>query len=203
MIIYHVSREEELPVGEMLQLENYQLNKMEIDLFPEGLSYHGRKVLTADWYESPLSTVDITKSIKKPSIHITEYTFELIRKLKFPNMPSRMTSLFALKSLDDLQYWPELTASEYSIFRLEVDEIPKEVDASFLKSGLSQIFIDNPYHSEDTQFSQAFLADKNWENAIQYWSGEFSNDPRPELLVSLPVKVLDKMEKFSLPVKKI
>ena len=194
MIVYHISRGKELPIGEPLELKNHNLNQLESDLFPKGVSYHGHKSLVADWFSSPLSTIDMTKSIKKPSRFITEYTFELIRRLKFPNMPSRMTSLFALKSLDDLQYWSELTANEYAVFQIEVNELPVEVDASFLSAGLTQIFIDNTPFFQDVQFSQAFHPSENWENAINYWSGELSDDPKPELLVPFPVNVLNKIK---------
>ena len=99
-----------------------------------------------------------------------------------------MTSLFALKSLDDLQYWPELTSKEYSIFQLEVEEPLVELDAYFLNAGLSQSV-------QNENFYQAFLPDENWDKALNYWSGKFSGNPKPELLIPFLVKVLDKLEK--------
>lgn len=154
------------------------------DLDFNGVSRHGELYLTDNPYYSsnPMTLEDLNKINAHNSMYITEYTFELIRKLCFSNMPSRFTSLFALESLDDLQHW-DLLQGNFSIFEIEISEPVVKLDASFLKGGIALNFV------KDFQFYEGFSPSINFYNAKKYWSGLFSEKPQPEVLISLPIKV--------------
>lgn len=96
---------------------------------------------------------------------------EVIRKIYFPDKPSRFKSIFAVKELSDLKLWANILPINQSsaIFEIEYDpSVSTELDANFLMGGIDA----NPVELLST--------------LCKYWSGEMSDSPLPELLIPLP-----------------
>lgn len=197
MKVYHISRTEGLYEGMLIDIDggfkpNNEMGDALIAGFNlRGVSEHGKSYLHDRVYFSnePASLDDVRKSNSTCSMMITEYTFEIIRQLKFPHMPSRLVSFFAIESLTDTKYWPELISNEYSVFEIDIDYTPVKLDASYLISGLG--------YGQDTpfKFHQGFSPSFNYYHAINYWSGQFSDNPKPELLLSLPLTIGKKLNR--------
>ncbi len=189
MKYYHIDRSNSLSEGQTISLNkeftpNNDSGKLLIQkLFPDGVSAHGTHYLNDNVYffNTGLPLVqNIATSNNQNSIYFAEYAFELVRKIFFPSMPSRYTSLFALKKLDEINQWPELTNNRYRIFEIAtIDEFPV-FDASFLGGGLCFNF-QNMY--------QGFSPSINFKHAFSYWSEEVSVNPKLEVLLPLPITV--------------
>ncbi|MFA0190474.1 DUF2441 domain-containing protein [Vibrio lentus] len=138
-----------------------------IQLYPNGISRHGIYYLLTynllvhdNQTGQPLSLA--------PHIPVMEGIFELVRKQEFPERPSRMQSVFAWCTEDEAMTYRALNGNEVSIYEIESDE--------------------------------AFIADQNLlylgtsiagatEFARKYWSGERSNNFKPEAIIPLPTLV--------------
>lgn len=147
--------------------------------FPDGLTPHGLSML--------LSYSKNNESFLEPVI---EMIFEQVRRLHFPNAPSRFTSLFAAKTIEDAEQWSDLLCGHYgnaygqvpqSIWEVEYETDAKLYDASLLNVDPSLV--------EDGSFS-CFLT---LDNANRYWSGELTGICLPELLIPPPVTVVRRL----------
>lgn len=191
MFVYHIDRSTNLQTGMKISINsNFKPNNKSgtnllYTLNLSGVSYHGEQYLNDKVYSSKTNADlnDLTASNILCSMSITEYTFELIRQINHPNMPSRFSSFFALEKLEDLAFWPELTKEPYKIFEIEVFNNPPKLDASFLRGGIALGF------NSESSFYQGFSPSINSHLANQYWSGLFSDNPKPELLLSLPLTI--------------
>lgn len=189
MKYYHIDRSNALSEGQIININkeftpNNDSGKLLIKkLFPDGVSAHGMHYLNDNVYffDTGLPLFEnIATSNNYNSIYFAEYTFELVRRTFFPLMPSRYTSLFALKKLDEINQWPELTNSRYRIFEIEtIDEFPV-FDANLMKGGLCFNL---------TKMYQGFSPSLNFKLAFSYWNGEISETPKPEVLLPLPITV--------------
>lgn len=209
MKAYHISRSLGLKEGTVIELYNNLKIGMDVndgvlsdlfpfgiqedmlsinlikDLFPNGVSKHGIKYLSdLYYYYNEKDDMAKIKSINGIiSDGIMEYSFELVRRLKYPHIPSRFESLFALENLDDIKKWHELTGGNYKIFEIEVDMQVFKLDASFL--------LDSIYSGEN-RYSQVegFFAEFNWRDSNNYWNSLNNEDmKKPELLIQLPVTI--------------
>lgn len=187
MIAYHVDRSNDLKTGAIISLD-YDFkpnNDLGIELIKNlnlsGVSFHGKHYLNDIAYFScnPATFADLEKSTSTCSTSITEYTYELFRQLNYPNRPSRFSSFFALQTLEDLKYWPELLKDAFSIFEIEVDYIPVRLDANYLSSGLAFAY-DN-----DFEFHQGFSPSMNFYFANQYWSGGTQSLPKARIITHI------------------
>ncbi len=140
--------------------------------FPNGLNPHGLSMLI----NHPLCDDSFTEAI-------TEIIFELVRQLHFPDSPSRLTSLYASESIEQSEIWQRLwyknfqnqkEQNAHSLWEISYKTNAKLYDANFLNI------------MPDDEFSYIFALD----SAYQYWQGNISKDPLPELLVPYPVTVV-------------
>lgn len=164
MIAYHIDRSGKLQEEQIISFSNYS-SDISTQLFDGKVSEHGKRYLTECF------APDLVP-------FIIEYEFELIRQSSFPERFSRYQSFFALESIEDLIYWPELFKPEFKIYEIEFHHNNvQKLDASFLKGG------------PDLNFNLHW--DPNWtfNAAMQYWNGQTSEKPKPELLILPPVTV--------------
>ena len=99
---------------------------------------------------------------------ITEIIFESVRQLHFPNSPSRLSSLYASKSIAQAEQWQKLWSSkfgqEYGQTAQSLWKIEYETDASMYDAAL----LDTP----GDDFSYLLILD----NAHKYWQGKMTNE---------------------------
>lgn len=140
--------------------------------FSQGLSPHGFLSLQKRKPDSP----DLCEPI-------IELIFELVRQHYFSDRPSRLSCLYASKTIDQALQWHNLWCKNFSfdhrhtaesLWEIEFDSDEVLCDANFLN-----IF------TED-QFSFVTALD----HAYRYWNGESTQTPLPELLVRFPVTVI-------------
>lgn len=133
------------------------------EYFPNGISRHGQIYLFG--YPSFARRTQNNNLI--PSVEMIEAIFELVRRKDFPELPSRMTSMFAWQTINEAKVFADsYPQGSYKILEVESDNVFIG-DMSLLTLGGQVI---NSY----------VLAKK-------YWSGERSPSPKLEVLISLPV----------------
>lgn len=190
MKLYHVDRSNELQENQIIQLNKVffksdtELCNLFDSLFPNGISRHGELYLN-DFFTFPPNEYPIfclKDDLEKMGIHVSENLLELYRRANFPEIPSRFTSMFALKNIDDLKYWPELTKNNFKIFEINYDGPIYQLDASFIKGAICHL---NDNKNAKIGFYPALI----FKEFHQYLSGHFSNNPKPEILLPLPITI--------------
>ena len=197
MIFYHIDRTNSLKTGDVINL-NKKINLNEEcgsyflnDFFPDGISKHGEHYLH-DFIATPMNNIPL-QSIREINneigIYISELSIELIRRCKYPYLPSRFTSLFCLLSLDDLKQWPELKTSNYSIYEIEYDSNDIYIfDASHIKSSFFHI------PCIDGKSTYGFSSSIVYTTIDNYLSQKISQNPKREVLVPLPITIGKKVK---------
>lgn len=211
MILYHYDRNGSLKNGQIISLQSLESlteaarTSAFVQSFTDGVSSHGANYLdpncsylenfTLRLTEDMLS-VCTTRSIEKQKLRIDsiliEFVFELVRRERFPDCPSRYTSFFAVDSLSEFTKWPELISNVAShngaqcCYFNAPDNIRK-FDSSWLKGGLN-------FGLDDGKYFLGFLSWPIYDYAVNYWSGHASDSPRWEYLVSLPIPEIHIME---------
>ena len=135
------------------------------ELFPGGMTRHGKQYLLSEplvirTQQGPLPAV--------PHIPMIELISELVRRLLFPERPSRLTALFAWESLDEAIRFRNETGGG-KIYHVEANEIFRG-DMKLLLLGGSGVGA--------VQFAR------------KYWRGDSSPQPRWEYLLVPPVRVI-------------
>ena len=204
MILYHLDRTDSLKEGQIIDLErctgkipDYALTSIE-KLFADGFSYWGfdhfkdsqlYNELTSKLF--PLDLTSFSNIMFNLNNQIIELFYELIRREFFKTMPSRYQSVFAFENLKTIKEWPELMPNSLypkaTVWEIETVNEAIKLDSRCLKGGLCF-----PYDSQKEKpitFSSAFLFDF----AFNYWSQNYSENPRFEFLVKPPVKVVKKI----------
>lgn len=189
-IAYHIDRTLKLKEGQNLILDtnfvfgNGLNNDFIKDFLPSGVSKHGEQYLRDILYyynNQQYFNLNVYEATNALSMYITEYTFELIRRIYYPSQPSRFQSVFALPSLEFVKTWPELVTSSFQIFEIEYEQSKEWIyDGSYLLGGLGR---SNP---DDLFLMQGFSACLNFEYANKYWKHELSPHPKPEIILPLP-----------------
>lgn len=137
------------------------------DIYPEGLSYHGwRYLLERHTYGTSENGFQHNISF------FIEMNFEYVRKLYFPDKPSRFQSIFACESLESLNDFINSfrEGATYRILTIKADDF-HVADMHWLKLATQNI-------------SASYMAHK-------YWEGAFTSNPFKEVLVKLPCRTLD------------
>jgi hypothetical protein len=139
------------------------------ELFPEGLSFHGFQYLLNSNY-LPQPPYHEHFYYKSP---IIDLVFELVRKTRFPDKPSRFQSMFAWDSLDRAKNFRlEYNLPDAPIFKIHADTVFC-ADMQLLRLG-------------NLGVTASFMADK-------YWKGEATEKPNWEYLLKLPVQVVEQV----------
>lgn len=147
--------------------------KFALDLFPDGLSFFGWRYIEGIYR---ISNGDLTQY--DDFIYcLIEHDFEMVRRQRYPDAPSRLQSLFAVESIGDiLKTWRRIMTGDYVFFEIFSDEV-YERDASYLKA-----------YSIATEYK---LTDETpgYDNICRYWECERSPEPEIELLLPLSANI--------------
>ncbi len=182
MIAYHVDRYHLLSVGMQITLQkpNFEgfMAKYMNNLFPEGLSKAG-VIFTAN---CPLNSNTLIQNFR-------EIEFEYLRRICFPDKPSRFQCFFSAKTCKEAFGWIQLftpsTQLQPIIWKIDVPDDSLELDVAWrdmFATGEHGVNIYSPQSS--------------YEAAYYYWSGQFSDQPKLEIvspLASGPVRVLEQV----------
>lgn len=176
MIAYHIDRDNKLQEGQTItHVKNIQSSFMEDKMFPDGISFHGVHYLD----EKHQNTGG-----NRPSYYIMEYELELIRKSYFPNLPSRFQSLFAVENLEEIKKWDGIFSANCTIWEIEFDDSNyAKFDSNLLIPALN-VNADNVSFSPNTSFYYGY----------HYWNGSVTENPRIELLIKSPIKVIKRVQ---------
>jgi hypothetical protein len=131
-------------------------------LFPLGLSPHGWQYLA---HRHDFKQINGAAFVNHDMV--AELVFENVRRVAFPHAPSRLQSFFAWESADEARSFRQ---GDQKIYRLEADRYLR-VDQRWLSLGVQNI--------------SALLA------AHRYWEGKGTNQPRWEVLLAPPVRILE------------
>lgn len=135
------------------------------ELFPEGLTKHGKRYLLD---ECLVISTPQGPAPQVPHIPMIELICELVRRLSFPNLPSRLQAVFAWASHDEaLAFQREFGGG--TIYEVEADQYFRG-DMKLLYLGGSGIGA--------------------WQFAMKYWRCQASPAPRWEYLLVPPVRVV-------------
>lgn len=171
MIAYHLDHCNKLQEGECLLLTEspHLVGDPVADLYGfDKVSYWGKRCYEYLRFGPQITTLDMLNSSQ------IDLQAEVVRKNWFPSMPSRFKSIFAVTQLSDFNFWVKFLSitPNSNIFEIEYDPSKcAKLDASFLKGGIDC----------DPMRTFPILS--------QYWSGEMSSSPLPELLIPLPVTI--------------
>ncbi|MBZ0099833.1 MAG: DUF2441 domain-containing protein [Taibaiella sp.] len=136
-------------------------------LFPQGTTRHGQQYVLSSYQ----TTTDMKYISHENSI---ETSFELIRRLKFPNRTSRFEVVFGCLNLEDArQVRRETFGGVGSIYKVECENY-FEADMNLLKTF--------------NNFNALMIM------ADRYWSGYKSENPFMEVLMKPEVKIVGLVE---------
>lgn len=179
---FHVSRQGELP-PELIMIRDYldealpatstpedhDLHSAFKNYFPDGISSHGRGYLG-----EPLAYKYDNGRPFIPTIYTIEIIFELVRKLKYPALPSRYTSLYVWETLDEAKVFKSKYGSTGNPIYVVRGANPFRVDMNLLSLGRNYL--------------------EALANAEKYWFGGQSKNPSWEVILSYPVSLIERVE---------
>lgn len=146
-------------LSEHADIEPAELAALVKDICPGGVSYHGEHYLVRN--NGLASALDAE----------LEMLFDLVRRIRYPNAPSRYQCIFAVDSMDAVTIMAKkINAKIPRVFKLECENAYR-VDMRLLNSNNSPL-------------GKYYLAD-------MYWSGNTlaSGEPEWEWLVPCPVMI--------------
>lgn len=198
MTYYHVDRSGLLSPGQIIDLNktyrpnNHIHEEYFIKMFPNGVSKHGEYYLNDCMHES--KTIDYINEFKTGndflSTTLMENFFELVRRSYFPDKTSRFCTLFALETPDEISKWEQFNEN-MPIFEINTDIPGQKYDANLLYGGTC-FFCDNRVINDVfhyTQTIQGYSPALNLDFAFKYWNQELSGNPKPEILLPLPITI--------------
>ena len=161
-------------------------------MFPDGLSRAGL-IYTLD---IPFAYVDAEgMHIIDGYQRVREIELEYVRRLRFPDHPSRFQSFFAAKTKADTRLWlKELNANAahpgYCVWEIQYDECRPYayLDAAWRDIQLSD--------SDHNRIIYSAYEQHLW--SLSYWSGEITSSPRMELVISLAQNQVEVLRKVVL-----
>ncbi len=197
MMFFHIDRlgtfpqkKEEQRIPTQNTYNTREAERMFEMLYPNGVNKMGHLYLSP--FDIDMSGSGINGTLENHRIFTIEYAFEMVRLLRFPELPSRFQSLFACQAEQDVCDWYNiLKENHYDMSRAVVKII--ETDDCFVAdaawrdkrleiNGSSEI----GKHVKYTVFSP--FAYHAW--AYDYWSGKPTSNPKIEVLCRLPVSVI-------------
>lgn len=167
---YHVDRWDDLAPGDTLGLEHPEewgpeVNSLLTELYPDGLSHHGRYYCTQNLHEEGSDDLwDFS----------CEAVFELVRARRYPERPSRLESVFGFETLDAVEtFLAEFVDSSHAVWKVET--------ARGFAADMN--LVDAPDYA------------RGLHRAEYYWRGEtFLDDPLWEVLLEPPVEVVERVD---------
>ncbi|KKL10712.1 hypothetical protein LCGC14_2553090 [marine sediment metagenome] len=116
----------------------------------------------------------IELGLQRSTIILREYLFENIRKINFPDYPSRQKGLWLIESIDSLKYWKD------TIFNKKGDIVLK-------------LKVNGKAHKSYAEFIQAdvFSLDLWEEMAFNYWKGTKGEELKSEIIFEGDVEVIE------------
>lgn len=138
-------------------------------LFPNGLSRHGVSYLNS---VHPNALNENNKNPSASTNALIEMVFEFIRRIYFPQLPSRFESVFGFETKEDCQNFIRDYGQGYEnakIFKFISETKGFKADMAWLKSGNS--------YADTINY------------AFQYWNGKSTENPQWEILIKLPVGI--------------
>lgn len=141
------------------------LERLVLELFPGGLTRHGKRYLLD---ECLVIATPQGPAPQVPHIPMIELACELVRRISFPELPSRLQALFAWQSRDEALAFQRESGSG-TIYEVEADKFFRG-DMKLLYLGGSGIGA--------------------WHFAMKYWTAEASPTPRWEYLLVPPIRVI-------------
>ncbi|MDD3186574.1 MAG: DUF2441 domain-containing protein [Anaerostipes sp.] len=175
MIAYHLDRTRKMTPNSVLELitTTSNSNDQTTNLYGfDKVSLWGMSCYNfLENLYSPTNTIPDFSSANSFQIDLQA---EIIRQNFFPEKPSRFKSIFAVEKLKEFLLWSDYLEvnNQSHIYEIEFKESQCcKLDAYFLKGGIS---------SHNIQDKEAL---------IKYWSGKMSDNPLPELVIQLPVRV--------------
>lgn len=135
-------------------------------LFPDGLSIWGFKMV------NPGSWIEGEPTPEQQIMLEREADFEEVRRLHFPDKPSRLQSLFGFATLDD-------------VTRLR--RIRSLHDARVWQVEAGEVFVG------DMSLYEGYTIGHFKEVATRYWAGEKTPEPFFEAVMKLPVQVIEQV----------
>ncbi|WP_104472848.1 DUF2441 domain-containing protein [Acinetobacter indicus] len=135
-------------------------------MFPDGISNHGKQYLIDSWLILERNGIRTNYAPVEP---LMEAVLELVRRSEFPNLPSRMSSMFCWESLDCANnFITSNRLTNVNIYEIEAKD--------YFVGDMSIIFLGGQLvHS--------------LELARKYWAGEKGPKPILEAVVPLPIKI--------------
>ena len=139
------------------------LRKHAQELFPEGMTRHG-------WYYlKQRHTYGAQPHFTHETSCFTDMNFEYVRRISFPNLPSRFRSIFAWETLEEAQkFRREFNCETAAVY--EVD------GTTFFRADMSWLLLGTQ------NVTGSLLAHK-------YWSGLASPNPCWEIICEAPVTI--------------
>ncbi len=197
MVFYHIDRSGAFPenaedqlhqakAGSMLTKNTVEANKLFESLYPQGIGQLGERYL--DVFDDDISALEKAELTRNNfRVFTIEYIFEIVRLIKFPQWPSRFTSLFACKYPKDVMLWYDMLKEntpdiDKSIVRMVEVEPGKYFVGDAFWRDQQLTFDERPVFSP---FAFHCLAE-------QYWAGcqhPGSENSKWEVLCKLPVAV--------------
>lgn len=170
MIVYHVDRKSQLSVNQIINLQSDITLDNIFDIYNNTFSEHGLNYIN-----------------QYSDSSVWELCLEFIRLNYFPNYPSRLQSFFCIKTLEEALFWKGFfssqTNSKINICKIEANTI-HEFDVRWITNPPSIPINDN------FPFNNGSIA-TILQCSYKYWNQELTDNPLKELLVELPVKVVD------------
>lgn len=195
MILYHLDRSNTFPNEPSKQLlfpiETH--NTLDADqyfnlLYTQGIGKLGERYLNP--FDEKIATwEEATDTCKNFRIYTIEYVFEIVRLMHFQSLPSRFVSLFACQDIEGLKLWYELLKNNRTDMSNATVKIIKPqrkthiCDARWRDMPLTMKYDNNTRIPMFNPFAY-----HEW--AKRYWNGEYTDNPRIEVLCELPVTVV-------------
>ena len=118
--------------------------------------------------------------------HNLEVRAELFRKSNYPDAPSRLSSFYAVPKLEHFKLWERIfhISPSSRIFEVYYDNPCYAYDANHLRLSAIDCSLAPALEND---YIQAVI--KIESSLHHYWSHDFTDDPLPELLLTLPVTI--------------
>ena len=190
LVVYHIVTRNKMRVGQIIDFSENQKNTLYHFFFEkEQLNSKGEDFVQIFQNQYTNEGVNLTKEdaevglkyLDQTTRAIRETIVEMVRLEEYPNYPSRLSCLYATKSLEDALKWADLFNSYnrqvLQLVKLRVDGKTFEGDASFLPK------------EDGISFA------KKIEQAREYWQGNVISG-LPEMLVDGKIEVVEILEEY-------